>query len=356
MACCPECFGDKHLELEIIPELSREQGTCSYCGSQNQPLVEPTLLREQFELLTSIYVECETEGKTLAEWLKEDWALFSHPRMDNAHAKELLGDILDDGERVRKRFIPSDNNRSDALERWEALRSELMHTNRYFPKIDINLERLKRLFSFLLLREEDVPAAWFRARIQQGSDIIPIDEMREPPKHLASHGRANPAGIPYLYLASTELTAASEVRPHTGELMTIAQFRLAQAPKITDLRHPRKTVSPFVLSDENEIALLRGDIEFLEKLGDELTRPVLPRSAAFDYIPSQYLCEFVKNCGFDGVMYRSSVGDGVNFALFHPELAEAAEVQQHEVSRVSVDIAPSDDHSQVHNAGTLPPL
>ncbi len=340
MPCCPECFGDTHLALEVIPSLSTERGTCSYCKSQNQPLIDPSSLREQFELLTSIYIESRDDGKTLAEWLKDDWTMFFHPRMDIAHTKELLSDILDDGERVRKLFKPSEQSRTDALGRWEALRNELMHTNRFFPRTEINLSRLKSLFSFLLLREAEIPATWFRARIQQGSQPIPLGDMREPPKQLASHGRANPAGIPYLYLASTALTAASEVRPHTGEQMSIAEFHLPAGLKLTDLRHPRKTVSPFILSDETEISLLRGDIEFLEKLGDELTRPVLPRSAAYDYIPSQYLCEFVKNCGFDGVMYRSSVGDGVNIAIFQPEIAQGIALKQHEVSRVSVNIIP----------------
>jgi hypothetical protein len=108
--------------------------------------------------------------------------------------------------------------------------------------------------------------------------------------------------------------------------------------KVVDLRHPRKTASPFILADENDVALLRGDIGFLEHLGEELTRPVLPQAAAIDYVPSQYLCEFIKNRGFHGVMYRSSVGTGVNFALFYPELATAGVVKQRRVSRVSVEL------------------
>ena len=97
-------------------------------------------------------------------------------------------------------------------------------------------------------------------------------------------------------------------------------------------------VSPFLLGDENEVGLLRGDIDFLEKLGDELTRPVLPQSAAIEYIPSQYLCEFIKKSGFDGVLYRSSVSDGVNLALFDPDKAEPKSVEQHTVGKVTVEI------------------
>src|SRR3546814_20143213 len=69
--------------------------------------------------------------------------------------------------------------------------------------------------------------------------------------------------------------------------------------KAVDLRNPRKLVSPFILSDASEIGQLRADLPFLERLGDELTRPVQPAGAAIDYIPSQYLCEFIKKSGFD---------------------------------------------------------
>lgn len=323
--------------MEVIPSISTATGDCSYCGSANLPLISPIKLREYFELLTSIYVQND-DGNTLVEWLKNDWALFRHPKMDVAHAKELLAEILDDGDIVRKKFIPSGPSTSDALQRWEALRAELMHSNRFFPRTEINLERLKRLFGFLLLKAIDIPKRWYRARIQQGTKAYSLEEMGAPPKNLASHGRANPAGIPYLYLASTELTAVSEIRPHTGEEVSVAEFTIPDGLSIADLRDPRQTVSPFILSDENEISLLRQDVEFLEKLGEELTRPVVPRSAAFDYIPSQYLCEFVKLCGFDGVMYRSSVGDGVNVALFNPHRASGANVRSLQVSRVLVHI------------------
>ena len=80
---------------------------------------------------------------------------------------------------------------------------------------------------------------------------------------------------------------------------------------------------------------------FLERLGEELTRPVLPSGAAIDYIPSQYLCEFIKKSGFDGVVYRSSVSDGINLALFDPRKAQGGAVSLYHVAKVSVEVAPT---------------
>ncbi len=336
MMCCANCFGDRGLKKEIIPLRSTQRGTCSYCTTENKELVEPNHLSEYFELLISIY-RPDPDGKTLVELLKEDWSLFDHPKMDNAHAKELLGDILDDGELVRKNFIPSELCHTDRLDSWEELRKELMHQNRFFPATKMDLDRFEELLSRLIADQDEIFDVWFRARIQQGDDTYEISEMGAPPQRMASHGRANPAGIPYLYLGSKIHTAISEVRPHPGEKVWVADFNIVSNLKIVDLRDPRKLVSPFLLTDDNEIALLRGDIGFLEKLGNELTTPVLPTAAAIDYIPSQYLCEFIKKCGYKGVIYNSSVSDGVNLALFNPLDGKPKSLRRYSISNVSVE-------------------
>ena len=283
----------------------------------------------------NIYTE-DDSGKFLVEWFKEDWALF--PSLDIANSKQLLSDILDDGEIVRKKFVPSALCDTDRLHTWEQLKQELMHENRFFPTTQFNEDRLTELLSQLLLDSGEFTELWNRARIQKEAGPFPVDEMGAPPKRLATQGRANPAGIPYLYLASTPETAVSEIRPHTGELASVASFKLKGNLKFIDLRDPKVSVSPFILGDESEVALLRGDIEFLVRLGFELTRPVLPHVAAIDYIPSQYLCEYIKKCGYHGVIYKSSVSDGINLALFDPNNANILNVTNYKISKVSVSI------------------
>jgi hypothetical protein len=66
-------------------------------------------------------------------------------------------------------------------------------------------------------------------------------------------------------------------------------------------------VPPFVFADAEDIGRMRNDLPFLERLGDELTRPVIPQSAAIEYVPRRYLSEFIKKRGYQGVIYRSSV-------------------------------------------------
>jgi len=256
--------------------------------------------------------------------------------MDDAHAKELLAEVLDDGEIVRTLFVPAKQFESKSLKQWDDLRDEMMHRNRWFLDESIDLERLGQLLDLLITPGPDSGQTWFRARLMTDDNPYPPQSMGAPPVHLAGHGRANPAGIPYLYLGSTQGTAVAEVRPHTGDLASVAEFAVPRLLTV-DLRAPRTQVSPFILSDSSEISQLRADLPLLERLGTELTRPVLPRGAAFEYTPSQYLCEFIKTRGFDGVIYRSSVGDGINLALFKPDLATVGTVSVHRVARVTVE-------------------
>jgi len=99
--CCASCFGDNGLKKNIIPSLSPDFGDCSYCGTKGIEIIEPHALFDHFSSLINIY-ENHPDGMSLVAHLKEDWKLFSHPLLDEAHAKELLGDILDDGNIVRK--------------------------------------------------------------------------------------------------------------------------------------------------------------------------------------------------------------------------------------------------------------
>jgi hypothetical protein len=310
MYCCPECFGDRTLRNDIFPLRSEEVGKCSFCGSDGLPLLRPTALTQYFELLISAYRPAPN-GKLLVQLFREDWGLFERFRMDDEALSQLLSEIVDDRAVTNQTFAPAFASDQDQLAEWEKLRDELRYRNRFFPKTKINYERLAEWLGLLALAPNETSREWFRARIQSGDLPFSAEKMSAPPREVASHGRANPAGIPYLYLGSNELTAISETRPHTGEVASVANFEIKEGLSIVDLRSPLKTASPFPLETPEAIGALRSDLPFLEHLGTELTRPVLPQSAAIDYTPSQYLCEFIKGQGYDGVIYRSSVGEGM---------------------------------------------
>ena len=174
MNCCAECFGDRGLRRDIIPLRSTATGRCSYCGSDNVAVLEPAELSEYFELLVSAYRR-DDAGKILVQWFREDWAMFQHARMDDSRAKDLLGEILDDGEIARQTFLPATDPTTDRLSEWEKFRDELMYHNRYFPEATIDLDRLEALLSPLTLDSDEVPTVWYRARIQTGDAAFTVD-------------------------------------------------------------------------------------------------------------------------------------------------------------------------------------
>ena len=343
--CCAECFGDSGLRESIIPSLSDQVGDCAYCTAHSVNLVPPTALGPFFEMVVDAYTP-DPAGRPMVEWLRDDWGLFGNPLLDDAQATSLLAVVLNDQEIARRRFSPSTQFGSRSLKQWDDLRDEMMHRNRWFLDQSIDLERLSQLLDLLIAPPGELGSIWYRARLLSDTRAFAAEAMGAPPPHLAGHGRANPAGIPYLYLGSTDLTAVSEIRPHTGDLACVAEFTVPTI-RVADLRNPRNKVSPFILSDSSDVSQLRADLPLLERLGEELTRPVLPRGAEFEYTPSQYLCEFIKTRGFDGVIYRSSVGDGINLALFNPSLASVGSVSARRVERVVV-------HATVFSLGGQP--
>lgn len=336
MKCCQNCFIDSYI-TQFFVFLTNETGVCDFCESKDVFVVEPNVFRTIFEPLVDTYTLSE-QGKFLVQCLMDDWRIFDTDKMNMPTIQALLGDILDDANIIKRKYTLPTSSDDTALEKWNEFKEELKHSNRFFVKSDINKEALTEMFQYVNLLDKDKPENWYRARLQQSKmDIFSPHEMGAPPKEKVSHGRANPAGIPYLYIASTKDTAVSEVRPHTGDSVCVAKIKLDNDMKLLDLRNPIFRVSPFeMLANSGNISDLKSEVEFLERLGEELTRPVRREAAAYDYVPSQYLCELIKNNGYDGVVYRSSTGDGFNAALFYPSSINIIDVKSLLVRRVSV--------------------
>ncbi|QTV78978.1 RES domain-containing protein [Microbacterium sp. NIBRBAC000506063] len=331
---------DRLIRDQYINQCDPEFQNCDYCGAKDVACVEPPRLRQWFSTLVATYEE-DVGGKPLVQLLDEEWYLFRGSGLRSAEAKELLAEILDDGEFVRKTFAKIEYPDEGALRSWEDLRDELMHQNRWFLDRPMDMGRIRELLGYLITPQSAFDSdKWYRARLMDSGGLHDLCDMGAPPPNLAKHGRANPVGIPYLYLASTRATAVAELRPHTGEHASVAAFDLAGSDlKYADLRDPRNHASPLV-DDEDLIFRLRAGLPLLERLGIELTRPVQPSGAPYEYIPTQYLCEFIKTCGFDGVLYRSSVSTdgGSNVALFDPDVTKPLSVEEVAVERVSVEI------------------
>jgi len=310
MLCCPQCFGDSFLTAKIA-RYAIAQGRCEFCSADAQPLVEPSAILEDFETVVAVYEE-DPSGVSVIDVLKEEWHLFSSfPQIDQSPLLEMIMG----GGFCQKSYVVDSSLGQRQVKEWEDFRSELKHRHRFFPESGPNLDHLEDLLAYLEVKL--MPRSYFRARVQVNGQYG-MDAMGMPPIDTCGNGRANPSGIPYFYIASDESTALAEVRPHPGDVVSVGRFTLDTEKVVVDLRDPRGCISPFG-KDEDTLRALRQDLMFLQKLSDDLAKPYQPRMAHLEYLPTQYLCEFIRKAGFAGVVYRSAVGEGTNFVLFSEE-------------------------------------
>ncbi len=330
MNCCSNCFNDTFLET-IIVLISESLGNCDFCHMKDTHIISSQELNDYFQPLLDLYEIAEDDGKTIAQLLKNDWMLFAS--LDDGTAIKLLESIFD--MEFNGLFNSKQNGDEANILNWKDFKRELKHDNRYFPKKAPDYKHLSELLSHIILLYKDVPQYLYRSRVNIDIGIIDITEMGKPPEKISTAGRANPIGIPYLYTASNIQTAIAEIRPHKGDNITVAKFQVIEPLTLVDLRNPRKSISPFVL-DEDGLNQIFTDLDYLCHLGDELSKPILPREAHLEYLSSQYLCELIKHSGYDGVIYKSSVGDGDNYAIFSDNKLEAIETKVYSVDNVEI--------------------
>jgi RES domain-containing protein len=175
--------------------------------------------------------------------------------------------------------------------------------------------------------------ALFRARINESNNgaSFTLDKMSAPPAHLAGHGRLNPRGIPYLYLASDKITAVSEVRPWVGCDLTVAEFCLIDDCELVNFSHEHFVNLPKGEQFEGPEFTWRELITWL------FSTPFDPRDDTA-YIPTQYLAERIKGAGFAGIIYDSALNSGgYNVTFFDVNAAITVRREKARVTAYKVD-------------------
>ncbi|HTW17286.1 MAG TPA: RES family NAD+ phosphorylase [Nocardioides sp.] len=180
----------------------------------------------------------------------------------------------------------------------------------------------------------------YRGRLFEG-EAPTMSEMGAPPAEKAAAGRANPVGIPYLYLAYSRETCLYEARATTLSKLAVGRFQPTRQLSVLNLAdiEPPDFFSLFeVESIEAQISRAAYH-RYLTSLGEELRKPIRSSDRLTDYIPTQYLCEMAKSIGLDGVLYSSSLDPaGRNLVLFDVQSCECvAEPEIIEVTAVSLN-------------------
>jgi len=331
--CCVRCFNDSVVVTKIISE--GEVNRCSYCGTNQVPCIDPVNLADDLEIFTYCLVADEG-GYSFPEILAFYGLLSEQVRKPAA----LIDDIFGAGA-ANLRFNFEFDVATYAAQ-WEDFKFELKHNNRFFPKATIHSALFSRAVTdgtdavlFQLLEQLKTPVTerdgFFRARISESQ--LNANQMGCPPRERVTGGRANPLGIPYLYTADSLDTCICEVRPSNSSCVYVSEVTPVRELFVLDLTSPRELCSASAFGDEQLPAVL-GFLGLLELLSEELSKPVRPENGGLEYIPTQFLCEFIKSeAKFDGLIFNSSFDNGKNYVFFDGGALASAEPQRYVICK-----------------------
>lgn len=150
----------------------------------------------------------------------------------------------------------------------------------------------------------------FRCRIiHSGSNLygkspfygFGADDSLAPPWKRATDMRASYRYIPYLYCANHPYLSLVEVRPRIGAKVSVAEINVKKDITLLDFTAKKKPKGMDITKQN-----LFHDLSLL------YSKPVTEDDEVIDYIPTQYIAEYAKRLGYDGITYMSSLTPEIN--------------------------------------------
>ncbi|MES9900334.1 MAG: RES family NAD+ phosphorylase [Sedimenticola sp.] len=148
-------------------------------------------------------------------------------------------------------------------------------------------------------------------------------------------GRANPKGISYLYLSNGENTSMAELRPHIGENISFAQFKVSKNLKVIDCYSVQKHYSYVHCIFDPPISQEDIGCAIWSMINNAFTKPISNDDSSSDYVPTQILAELFKAEGYDEICFKSSLGKDYNYVLFDLNTADLINCTVMETEAVS---------------------
>ena len=281
------------------------------------------------ELLSQF--EKSPSGRPVYEIIQDDWDLFAE--IDTAKtvveyyiAKGGLDFSVDDAVNYSSDIVYK-------IDSWSRLKDDVRWRKRFLADYD-EFSQYAYLVPEAGLKRGD---KLFRARILPNNMAkYAKREMGCPPPELSMAGRANPAGIPYLYLCADENTTYYEVRATYLDRLCIGTFKIERDLKIVDFN--TKVSLYLAYSDGVGVAGAIVGKLIMDEISRDMSRPMRRYDSEQEYIPTQMICEFCKLVvGADGVTFKSSVyGPGRNYVLFKKDDAKCTKVITREINSVVI--------------------
>lgn len=340
MKVCVHCFNDLELKRFIVSN-SDDKGQCDYCEEDSSSeLIEIGELLDFFAEFIRIFKFSDT-GIPLAQMIQKDWDLFS----SEATCHNILSDILlalNPSLTSSQATVDYTDDIIEYSSYWETLKEEIKWKKRFLTNID-TLEELGwiRHLSQTVQLSESEPL--FRSRLHYNGNQKEIKavDMGCPDKYLAPAGRANPQGIPYLYLCKDLETALYEVRASFLDEVSVGTFQIKEHSTVILVDFTAKSASAFSKIDEiNEFT--KGML-LKRCISADLSKPIRRYDSEIEYIPTQFICEYIRYINnkddqiIDGIVFNSSLSSsGENVVLFEQDKVECVSVALHQVTKVEI--------------------
>ena len=211
------------------------------------------------------------------------------------------------------------NDYQEALKIWDDFCYEIIHKNRVKVAETITGKKLLECFNDIKSKKYSMGANgdWDLFRARKGNWKTGIDDERKnkefnkAPEGLVSDGRGNARGISYLYVTTNEDTAISEIRPLIGDIITIATVKI---PK-----ESLERVFSFEMLEQWEMhmrsPLIKDKVAkmLMYIINREMSKKI---DNSLDYLPLQFIIEYLKVLGYSAFSFKSSRSNGTNYILF----------------------------------------
>lgn len=290
--------------------------------------------------LISIF-EGALDGTPLFLLLQKDWGLFSS---DDA-CKRVLDEIIDKySDILGKESIDSSESLvaykssiKGCVEVWETLKDDIKNHHRFTT----DLNRL-RAADWEVLLDYKIPlkpdASFYRARIHYKKDEhLGPNDMGARERGDCPPGRANPEGIPYLYLSEEVKTTFYETRVNMHDVVSVGEFRITgvdplYVEDLTDI-----DLNSLEILDEDVVKLAKRKL-LIQALSRDMSNPMRRFDSKIEYVPTQFICEYVQvTQNVAGIRFSSSVyNKGTNVVIFDPDLMHCVKVVDYNIKSLDI--------------------
>ena len=330
MLICEACFKDEELRKEVQNE--GVIGVCDVCGN-NGLVVDLSHFIDFFTDIFRLFKKSDESQFTILQILQDTWGLFTKVE----YGEKILNEILigfDPGYSLSDTVVYADflQNRIDI---WEKTKKQLKEQYRFFVDYD-EFNQTNYIESTVTIKKG---TNLYRARVtDSGMSKFPSNKMGCPPMDKTKAGRANPVGIPYLYLCRDINTTLYEVRAGFLDKVSVGRFKVQRDINLVDFDFDFPFYTSYADVGFDQWCDLIVKYEVLKEIRKDLSRPLTRYDTELEYVPTQWICEYCKKIvEADGISFASSLDKkGVNYVIFNQSDAKCIKVLCRTIEEVNI--------------------